>query len=105
MYKDGNPIQTRNNVSSARKVTEHLIKLGHRRFAHITGPMNIILSRHRLGGIQQAMKNHHLKVNPEFIQEGDYGIDSGYDQMVKLLSLENKPEACLFLMMKWRWEL
>ncbi|MED3984932.1 LacI family DNA-binding transcriptional regulator [Peribacillus simplex] len=98
-YVDGLDIPTVSidNVSSARKVTEHLIKLGHTRIAHITGPMNIILSRDRLGGFQQAMKNHHLKVNPEFIpefiQEGDYGIDSGYDQMVKLLSLENKPEA------------
>ncbi|MDQ7864779.1 substrate-binding domain-containing protein [Peribacillus frigoritolerans] len=94
-YVDGLDIPTVSidNVSSARKVTEHLIKLGHRRIAHITGPMNIILSRDRLRGFQQAMEKHHLKVNPEFIQEGDYGIDSGYDQMVKLLSLENKPEA------------
>ncbi|MDQ0880386.1 LacI family repressor for deo operon, udp, cdd, tsx, nupC, and nupG [Peribacillus sp. V2I11] len=95
-YVDGLDIPTVSidNVSSARKVTEHLIKLGHTRIAHITGPMNIILSRDRLGGFQQAMKNHHLKVNPEFIQEGgDYGIDSGYDQMVNLLSLENRPEA------------
>jgi LacI family transcriptional regulator, repressor for deo operon, udp, cdd, tsx, nupC, and nupG len=94
-YVDGLDIPTVSidNVSSARKVTEHLIKLGYRRIAHITAPMNIILSRDRLGGFQQAMKKHHLKVNPEYIQEGDYGIDSGYDQMVKLLSLENKPEA------------
>lgn len=94
-YVDGLDIPTVSidNVSSARKVTEHLIKLGHTQIAHITGPMNIILSRDRLGGFKQAMMNHQLKVNPEFIQEGDYGIDSGYDQMVKLLSLENRPEA------------
>ncbi|MDM5357269.1 LacI family DNA-binding transcriptional regulator [Peribacillus sp. ACCC06369] len=95
-YVDGLDIPTVSidNVSSARKVTEHLIKLGHTRIAHITGPMNIILSRDRLGGFQQAMKNHHLKVNQELIQEGgDYSIDSGYDQMMKLLSLEKRPEA------------
>lgn len=51
-YVDGLDIPTVSidNVSSARKVTEHLIKLGHTRIAHITGPMNIILSRDRLGG-------------------------------------------------------
>ncbi|MEY9865465.1 LacI family DNA-binding transcriptional regulator [Peribacillus sp. RS7] len=95
-YVDGLDIPTVSidNVSSARKVTEHLIKLGHTRIAHITGPMNIILSRDRLGGFQQAMKNHHLKVNQELIQEGgDYSIESGYDQMMKLLSLEKRPEA------------
>ncbi len=94
-YVDGLSIPTVSidNISSARKVTEHLIKLGHTKIAHITGPMNSILSRDRLRGFQQAMMHHDLKVDPSFIQEGDYGIDSGYDQMVKLLSLEDKPEA------------
>lgn len=87
------PTVSIDNVSSARKATEHLIQLGHTKIAHISGPMNIILSRDRLKGFQQAMTHNHLKINPAFIQEGDYGIDSGYDQMMKLLSLDNHPDA------------
>lgn len=87
------PTVSIDNVSSARKATEHLIQLGHTKIAHITGPMNIILGKDRLKGFQQAMTHHNLKINPAYIQEGDYGIDSGYDQMVKLLSLNNLPEA------------
>jgi LacI family repressor for deo operon, udp, cdd, tsx, nupC, and nupG len=92
-YIDGLDVPTVSidNVSSARKVTEHLIKLGHTKIAHITGPMNVILSRDRLRGYEQAMMKYDLNIDPAFIQEGDFSIKSGYSQMVNLLSLENPP--------------
>jgi LacI family transcriptional regulator, repressor for deo operon, udp, cdd, tsx, nupC, and nupG len=87
------PTVSIDNISSARKATEHLIKLGHKRIAHITGPLNIILSRDRMKGFQQAMINHELKLDPVFIQEGDFSYESGYNQMMKFLALENPPTA------------
>ncbi|MFS3930419.1 LacI family DNA-binding transcriptional regulator [Priestia flexa] len=94
-YIDGLDISTVSidNVSSARKITEHLIRLGHSKIAHITGPMNVILSRDRLKGFQQAMNSHSLPVEPTYIQEGDFSLESGYHQMIKLLSLENPPTS------------
>lgn len=92
-YIDGLEIPTVSidNVSSARKVTEHLIKLGHTKIAHISGPMNVILSRDRFRGYEQAMMSYALNIDSAFIQEGDFSIESGYNQMIKLLSLENAP--------------
>ncbi|MCP3763669.1 LacI family transcriptional regulator [Domibacillus sp. A3M-37] len=87
------PTVSIDNISGARKLTEHLINVGHKKVAYISGPMNVILSRDRLRGFQQAMAQYDLPVDPSYIQEGDYEIESGYNQMVKLLALEDPPTA------------
>jgi len=94
-YIDGLDISTVSidNISGARKITEHLISLGHTKIAHITGPMNVILSRDRLKGYRQAMIGHDLPVDSAFIQEGDFSLESGYHQMIRLLSLEQRPTS------------
>ncbi|MCM3440347.1 MULTISPECIES: LacI family DNA-binding transcriptional regulator [Bacillaceae] len=94
-YMDGLNVPTVSidNISSARKATEHLIQQGHTKIAHITGPINVILSRDRLRGFQQAMMSHDLEIDSVYIQEGDFTFESGYHQMLKLLALENPPSA------------
>lgn len=95
-YKDGLnvPMVSIDNISSARKATEHLVKLGHTQIAHITGPMNVILSRDRLRGYKQAMVSHEIDIDPAYVQEGDFTtFESGYTQMLKLLSMEKPPTA------------
>jgi LacI family repressor for deo operon, udp, cdd, tsx, nupC, and nupG len=94
-YVDGLNVPTVSidNISSSRKATEHLIQLGHTKIAHISGPINVILSRDRLRGYQQAMISHDLEVNPAYVQEGDFTFESGYHQMLKLLALETPPTA------------
>lgn len=87
------PTVSIDNISGARKLTDHLINAGHKKIAYISGPMNVILSRDRLRGFQQAMAQYDLPVDPSYIQEGDYEIESGYNQMVKLLALEDPPTA------------
>ena len=87
------PTVSIDNISSARNVTEHLINIGHRKIAHISEAMDVILSQDRLRGYQQAMLSHDLAIDPSWVQEGDGGIDSGYHQMVKLLALEDRPTA------------
>ncbi|MGQ4665372.1 LacI family DNA-binding transcriptional regulator [Metabacillus halosaccharovorans] len=94
-YMDGLNVPTVSidNISSARKATEHLIQQGHTKIAHITGPINVILSRDRLRGFQQAMMSHDFEIDSAYIQEGDFTFESGYHQMLKLLALETPPSA------------
>lgn len=94
-YIDGLNVPTVSidNVSSARKATEHLISLGHTKIAHISGSINVILSRDRLRGFKQAMMSQNLEVESSYIQEGDFKFESGYHQMMKLLALEVPPTA------------
>ncbi|RLP98681.1 LacI family DNA-binding transcriptional regulator [Geobacillus sp. FSL K6-0789] len=94
-YLEGTDIPTVSidNISSARKATEHLIRLGHCRIAHLSGPMNIILSRDRLRGYQQALAQHELEADAALVQEGDFTYESGYHLTLKLLALEKPPTA------------
>ncbi|WP_299090569.1 LacI family DNA-binding transcriptional regulator [uncultured Metabacillus sp.] len=94
-YMDGLNIPTVSidNISSARKATEHLIKLGHTKIAHISGPLHNILSKDRIKGYKQALLSHDLEVESAYIQEGNSTFESGYHQMMKLLAFEVPPTA------------
>jgi LacI family transcriptional regulator, repressor for deo operon, udp, cdd, tsx, nupC, and nupG len=94
-YLEGSTIPTVSidNISSARKATEHLIYLGHRRIGFISGPLNVILSRDRLKGFRQAMAQHGIPVESYLIQEGDFSFESGYNMMMKFLALDQPPTA------------
>jgi LacI family transcriptional regulator, repressor for deo operon, udp, cdd, tsx, nupC, and nupG len=87
------PAVSIDNISSSREATEHLIKLGHKRVAHITGPMDSSITADRLRGYQQAMLHHELKIDSILVQEGDFTFESGYNLMLKFLSLNNPPTA------------
>ncbi|MEK1829894.1 substrate-binding domain-containing protein [Priestia megaterium] len=39
------------------------------------------------------MISHDLPVDSAFIQEGDFSLESGYHQMIRLLSLEQRPTS------------
>ncbi|WP_409304098.1 LacI family DNA-binding transcriptional regulator [Peribacillus sp. SCS-155] len=94
-YTEGSNIPTVSidNISSARKATEHLINLGHKRIGHISGPFNSVLGRDRLKGFQQAMAQHCLPVESFLVQEGDFSFESGFNLMLKLLALDRTPTA------------
>jgi LacI family repressor for deo operon, udp, cdd, tsx, nupC, and nupG len=94
-YLEGSDIPTVSidNISSARKATEHLISLGHSRIAHISGPLKFTQSLDRLKGFSQAMDRHELQLEHVLIQEGDFSFSSGYNLMKKLLALESPPTA------------
>lgn len=87
------PTVSIDNINAARRATEHLIKLGHKRIAHITGPMNVVLSRDRLKGYKQTMKTYGVEIDPLLINEGDFYYKTGYDLMLKLMSIDNPPTA------------
>ncbi|WP_026694152.1 LacI family DNA-binding transcriptional regulator [Peribacillus kribbensis] len=94
-YYEGSKLPTVSidNVSSARKATEYLISLNHKRIGHISGPLNIVVGRDRYRGFHQAMAQHGLSVDPSLIQEGEFSFESGFNLMMKFLSLENPPTA------------
>jgi LacI family repressor for deo operon, udp, cdd, tsx, nupC, and nupG len=87
------PTVSIDNVSSARKATEYLISLKHNRIGHISGPLNVVVGRDRCKGFHQAMSKHGLSVDPSLVQEGEFSFESGFNLMMKFLSLEEPPTA------------
>jgi LacI family transcriptional regulator len=73
------------NVNGARMAVEHLIRLGHRRIATITGPLDMIHGQDRLSGYRQALEARGIPVEEGLIVEGDYTEASGKMAMQRLL--------------------
>jgi len=73
------------NIGGARMAVEHLIRLGHRRIATITGPLDMIAGQDRLTGYRQALEAHGIPVEEELIVEGEFTESSGMAGMQRLL--------------------
>jgi LacI family transcriptional regulator, repressor for deo operon, udp, cdd, tsx, nupC, and nupG len=94
-YIEGSNIPTVSidNISGARKATEHLVNLGHKRIGFISGPLSGVLGQDRLKGFYQAMVRYNLTVEAILVQEGDFTYESGFNMMMKFLALDNPPTA------------
>ena len=78
---------------AARQVAEHLIGLGHRRIAMITGPMKFHSAQERLAGFREALNQAGLDLPEPYVRVGDYGFQSGRDCTAALLALPQPPTA------------
>ncbi|MFF5895868.1 LacI family DNA-binding transcriptional regulator [Streptomyces argenteolus] len=77
---------TFDNRGGARRLTEHLIALGHRRIGYVAGPLERTTTRHRLEGHREAMAAAGLQGDEENLTEhGPYDRGSGYDATRELL--------------------
>jgi len=65
-------------VEGARTATRHLIDLGHRRIAHITGRITHQDSLDRIEGYRQALSEAGIESDPALIVEGDFEESSGF---------------------------
>ncbi|MFZ5827369.1 MAG: LacI family DNA-binding transcriptional regulator [Bacillota bacterium] len=73
------------NAAGAREATAHLIRLGHRRIGHISGPPDLPTSQDRRLGYEQALRAAGLPVDPCLVKAGDFRYGSGYNRMRELL--------------------
>ena len=73
------------NVGGARTAVEHLIRLGHRRIATITGRLDMIAGQDRLEGYRQALQARSIPVEEDLIVEGDFSESSGVMGIQRLL--------------------
>jgi DNA-binding LacI/PurR family transcriptional regulator len=64
---------------------DHLIGLGHRRIAFISGPLNLFSARCRLGAFKESLKRHGLSRDPDLIQEANHRADGGHAAMKRIL--------------------
>jgi len=81
------------DVEGGIMATEYLIKLGHRRIAHITGPLKTRSALNRLKGYKLALKKHEIEYKDELVGEGDFRIKGGYQVMKRFLKLTEPPTA------------
>ncbi|MEV8435893.1 LacI family DNA-binding transcriptional regulator [Actinosynnema sp. NPDC051121] len=89
----GTPSVGADNWSGGLAATRHLLELGHRRIAVITGATRMLSGRARLDGYRAAMDAAGVPVDPELVREGDFQIRDGLEHTRELLRLPNPPTA------------
>ncbi|GAA4919159.1 LacI family DNA-binding transcriptional regulator [Streptomyces coeruleoprunus] len=78
------------NRGGGRRLTEHLLRLGHRRIGYVAGPAERTTTRHRLEGHRAALAAAGLG-GPEqerLTVHGSYDRRSGYEATLRLLDRE-----------------
>ncbi|MFF7339339.1 LacI family DNA-binding transcriptional regulator [Streptomyces sp. NPDC008163] len=77
------------NEGGARRLTAHLLSLGHRRIGYVAGPLERTTTRHRLAGHREAMRAAGAAGDEDRLTvHGSYDRGSGYDATVELLRRE-----------------
>jgi LacI family transcriptional regulator len=78
-----------------RRAVEHLLDLGHRRIALLSGTETVRPSAERVLGYQDAFKARGLELDPELIRTQSFTADFGYVETSALLGLKRPPTAIL----------
>jgi DNA-binding LacI/PurR family transcriptional regulator len=77
----------------AEQAVRHLIWHGHRRIAHISGPLGHLSAVDRLAGYRAALAEAGIEFRPEYCWEGDYTEEAGRAGTGALLALDEPPTA------------
>ncbi len=81
------------NAVAASEAVRHLISLGHKRIAHICGPIPEIMSVRRRDGYRIAMREAGLDIPAGYEPVGDYLLRSGEALCQRLFELTSPPTA------------
>ena len=82
-----------NDKHGAVSITQHLIDLGHKRIAFISGDHQHESTKERLAGFKFAMEKNHLPIDDSYIIDGQYSFESGVEGAKTLLNNPSKPTA------------
>ncbi|HET9920803.1 MAG TPA: LacI family DNA-binding transcriptional regulator [Ktedonobacteraceae bacterium] len=81
------------NYSGGYEATRYLLQLGHRRIAHIQGPLKYQCSHDRYNGYRDALREFGLEPDPALVLQGDFMPPSGRANAHTLFSLPERPTA------------
>jgi LacI family transcriptional regulator len=79
------------NLQAGWKATMHLLRLGYKRIATITGPQDQSSGYDRYQGYLKALQDYGQPIRPELAMEGDFTEEGSYKAMQRLIP--HKPDA------------
>jgi LacI family transcriptional regulator len=80
-------------ANGIRQAVDHVVGLGHRRVAFITGPLDLHSARTRRQAFVDGMRAHGLRVEPKLIKEATHTAEGGQRAMTALLRAGKAPTA------------
>jgi LacI family transcriptional regulator len=82
--------------TGAYEATCHLIQQGHRRIAHIQGPLKFQVSLDRYQGYCDALKEASIELDPTLVVQGDFTSRGGKECAQQLLSCVAQRPTAIF---------
>src|SRR5215472_9551093 len=82
-----------NNWNGGLLAASHLVELGHRRIAIISGPDDVLCSRARVAGFRFAHDEAEIPVDPALVRYGNFSVGAGYEHGTDLLARPDRPTA------------
>lgn len=81
------------NWNGGLAATRHLLGLGHRRIAVVSGPADVLCSRARIDGYRSALEEAGVPVDAALIRHGNFFVDGGHAHASELLAAPDPPTA------------
>lgn len=78
-----------------QEAVDYICGNGHRRIAIIEGRPGFKATSERKQGYLDSLISHGIPLNAAYFAQGDFSTESGYQAMVQLLSLADRPTAVL----------
>jgi LacI family transcriptional regulator len=89
----GVPSVTCDNITGASLATRHLLELGHRRIAFLTGRSDLCSSSQRYQGYVQALARAGIPADPSLVRDGSYSRQIAHGPAEELLRRPDRPTA------------
>jgi LacI family transcriptional regulator len=83
------------NIGGARRATEHLLGLGHRRIAFLGGRVGMVVLEDRRAGWAKALAAADVLADPALAVEATPNRDGGFAALQQALALPDPPTAAL----------
>ncbi len=83
------------NLNASYNAVEQLIIYGHKRIGVICGPEEIYTAEERLKGYKRVHEDYNMTIDNELIKHGDYRVESGYNLLKELFTMQDPPTALL----------
>jgi LacI family transcriptional regulator len=84
------------NAGGAAALAHALVACGHRRFAVLAGPRDLLTARDRVTGFREGLRTWSVDLDPGSVVEGAFTRDGGYEAMSAVLSAGNDRPDCVF---------
>jgi LacI family transcriptional regulator len=90
---DDIPTVSAAHSAGADQAMRHLLSLGHRRIAAITGPRGRLATQERLRGYYAAVAGAGILPDAGLVAESNFKVEGGFDAAARLLELSDRPTA------------
>lgn len=81
--------------ANAFQITQHLIKQGAKRIAHIIGELWYEATSKRLSGYRDALRNGGIPFDETLVKQGNWIIKEAYQATIELMQSESPPDAII----------